>query len=70
MYSEELDLSALISDEDGQDYALKPFPLPLFSGLVQALDPDFLASLGVVVWAPGSLSYQRHHGGGERSLEC
>jgi hypothetical protein len=70
MYSEELDIAALIAEEEGQDCALKSFPLPILSGLTQALDPNILAALGVVVWGPSSGFSQRFSGGGERSLEC
>jgi hypothetical protein len=70
MHSEELDLAALIPNEDEEDCALKSFPLPLLSGLTQALDPALLTSIGVVVWAPASGLGRRVSGGGERSFEC
>ena len=70
MYSEEMDLAALLTEESEEDCALKSFRLPLLSGLTQALDPKMLTSIGIVVWASDSRFYQRFSGGGERSFEC
>ena len=74
MVREEVDLTALIAEEDHQDYTLPPsFVLPFSVGIpVQILDPDLLASLGVVVWAPAStLAPPFHlHRGGEALLKC
>jgi len=70
MYSDQPDLVAVIGEEEGQDYALKFFPLPTLSGLMQSLDSNILTSVGVVVWAPNSAFSKRFPGGGERTREC
>ena len=69
MYREELDVTALIIDEEGQDWALKPFTLPMTPDGVQTFDRDMLTSLGVVVWGR-SVFDSEFAGGGERFWKC
>ena len=69
MYREELDLAALMIDEEGQDCALKPFTPPVIPGEAQTLDRDLLTSLGVVIWGR-SVFNSELIGGGERFWEC
>lgn len=69
MYREELDVTALMIDEEGHDCALKSFKLPMIPDGAQTLDRDMLTSLGVVVWS-GSVFNRELAGGGERSRGC